>query len=412
MSVMCFKEGCKQGELSKPSAYLAAAFSLFCTLSLTTGCGSSTKRAVSTGVAAEVTFRAEPTQKLAESRPLILYPKRDQYSTYQEKHLSRSSLARDELGARARYSVAAGSRDIDFAENPEVDTRKVARQQLILQRRGPYPPGTKPKNSDPYLEMLITRAKFPRDNNSYNYSYYSNNESDTRREGQRRDAAEVRTKEGTRLYRYNPANLSTSTAVAEAPRNNYSYRPTEGSKGNDIKPRKWATDQALTTEAKGLAKFEVAAKKNTVSGKDLTPVVKPVLPDSDAKDIGVKSKTQQMLKDHPKELTKQDTSPQLKATKSEAPKSELPSAECKKASKERDLAAQTEEHSSKLFHIRRALRLCPNSAPLHHDLGQLYLSMDRAKDAEDEFKQALIIDPNFSASKRSLSTILKGEAKF
>jgi hypothetical protein len=38
--------------------------------------------------------------------------------------------------------------------------------------------------------------------------------------------------------------------------------------------------------------------------------------------------------------------------------------------------------------------------------------MDRAKDAEDEFKQALIIDPNFSASKRSLSTILKGEAKF
>lgn len=88
------------------------------------------------------------------------------------------------------------------------------------------------------------------------------------------------------------------------------------------------------------------------------------------------------------------------------------SKECKEALNERDLAAEATENSDKLFHLRRSLRLCPQSAPLHHELGKVYASMQRTKDAEDEFKQALSIDPSFSAAKKELGALLKDEIQF
>jgi uncharacterized protein YcfJ len=86
--------------------------------------------------------------------------------------------------------------------------------------------------------------------------------------------------------------------------------------------------------------------------------------------------------------------------------------ECKEALTERDRAAEAPENSDKLFHLRRALRLCPNSAPLHHELGKVYASMDRRSDAEEEFKAALGIDPNLTASKNALGELLKNEIQF
>jgi Flp pilus assembly protein TadD len=79
---------------------------------------------------------------------------------------------------------------------------------------------------------------------------------------------------------------------------------------------------------------------------------------------------------------------------------------------ERDLAVEASDNSDKLFHLRRALRLCPNSAPLHHELGKVYASMQRTKDAEGEFQQALSIDPSFSAAKKELGALLKDEVHF
>jgi hypothetical protein len=38
--------------------------------------------------------------------------------------------------------------------------------------------------------------------------------------------------------------------------------------------------------------------------------------------------------------------------------------------------------------------------------------MQRSKDAEEEFKQALSIDPSFSAAKRELGSLLKEEIQF
>lgn len=86
--------------------------------------------------------------------------------------------------------------------------------------------------------------------------------------------------------------------------------------------------------------------------------------------------------------------------------------ECKEAMSEKELASQAPDNSDKLFHLRRALRLCPNSAVLHYELGSVYAAMERASNAEEEYQQALSIDPSFVAAKKSLAELLKNESKF
>lgn len=95
-----------------------------------------------------------------------------------------------------------------------------------------------------------------------------------------------------------------------------------------------------------------------------------------------------------------------------ASSSQPQSKECKEALAERDLAMEATDNSDKLFHLRRALRLCPQSAPLHHELGKVYASMQRTRDAEEEFKEALSIDPSMNAAKRELGALLKDEVQF
>lgn len=88
------------------------------------------------------------------------------------------------------------------------------------------------------------------------------------------------------------------------------------------------------------------------------------------------------------------------------------SAECKEALNEKELALAATENSDKLFHLRRALRLCPNSAPLHYELGNTYAAMERTSNAEEEYKQAVTIDPSMAAAKNALADLLKAETKF
>ena len=88
------------------------------------------------------------------------------------------------------------------------------------------------------------------------------------------------------------------------------------------------------------------------------------------------------------------------------------SPECVEALKERDRANTAQANSDKLYHLRRALRLCPNSAPLHYALGSVYASMDRRGDAENEYKEALRVDPGFSVAQKALGDILKEEIQF
>jgi outer membrane lipoprotein SlyB len=88
-------------------------------------------------------------------------------------------------------------------------------------------------------------------------------------------------------------------------------------------------------------------------------------------------------------------------------KADLSSPDCVKAQSEVKDAAAAAENADKLFHYRRAIRLCPNNPENHNALGQVYLSLDRKNDAEFEFKEALNIDTNYEPAKQNLSNITR-----
>jgi len=85
---------------------------------------------------------------------------------------------------------------------------------------------------------------------------------------------------------------------------------------------------------------------------------------------------------------------------------------CTQSKEALEAAANTSENSDKLLHLRKALRLCPNSAETHYEMGQTYLAMDRAADASYEFKQALSINPKFTAAQESLKELDQGKAHY
>ena len=94
------------------------------------------------------------------------------------------------------------------------------------------------------------------------------------------------------------------------------------------------------------------------------------------------------------------------------PRSEPAGEGCSEAQTEFSSAKAAKENPDKLFHLRRALRLCPDNASYHHELGKVYLSLDRKSDAEYEFQQALSIDPSHRGAKSSLEAAKKGGGRF
>jgi len=102
-----------------------------------------------------------------------------------------------------------------------------------------------------------------------------------------------------------------------------------------------------------------------------------------------------------------DGSSRAAYTWSSTNKADLSSPDCQKAQAEVKDAAAASENADKLFHYRRAIRLCPNNPESHNSLGQVYLSLDRKSDAEFEFKEALNIDPSYEAAKQNLSNITR-----
>lgn len=78
------------------------------------------------------------------------------------------------------------------------------------------------------------------------------------------------------------------------------------------------------------------------------------------------------------------------------------SVECQVAQQEHSKAARLSDNADRLFHIRRALRLCPNNADFHNSLGEVYLALNRQSDAEFEFKEALKLEPGHTAASGNL----------
>lgn len=78
--------------------------------------------------------------------------------------------------------------------------------------------------------------------------------------------------------------------------------------------------------------------------------------------------------------------------------------ECGEADKEAQQAQSVADSADKLFHLRKALRLCPNNASYHNRLGEVYQSLGRAEDAKFEFQEALRIDPTLTAAQNNLGS--------
>jgi hypothetical protein len=64
------------------------------------------------------------------------------------------------------------------------------------------------------------------------------------------------------------------------------------------------------------------------------------------------------------------------------------SEECRKAGNEMQSATKTSDASEQLFHIRRALRLCPDKPAFHSELAKVYRKLGRDSDAEFELSEA------------------------
>ncbi len=81
------------------------------------------------------------------------------------------------------------------------------------------------------------------------------------------------------------------------------------------------------------------------------------------------------------------------------------SSDCQSAEKEIANANASSDVADKLYHQRRALRLCPENPSYHNGLGEIYLSLNRDEDAMFEFEEALKIDPNYSSASRNLAIL-------
>jgi Flp pilus assembly protein TadD len=81
--------------------------------------------------------------------------------------------------------------------------------------------------------------------------------------------------------------------------------------------------------------------------------------------------------------------------------------ECQQAAEEEANADRATEPSQQLFHLRRALRLCPEDARFHVALGKTYASMKRDEDASFEFREALRIDSSYAPALQALEELNK-----
>jgi len=106
------------------------------------------------------------------------------------------------------------------------------------------------------------------------------------------------------------------------------------------------------------------------------------------------------------ELPVQPVSPSVAGSgDAAAVKSTLSSAECRNAEQEIQLARGQADSANKLFHLRRALRLCPDNPAFHVALGEAYIDLNRLTDAEFEFHEALALDPNYEPAKQRLAQV-------
>lgn len=86
-----------------------------------------------------------------------------------------------------------------------------------------------------------------------------------------------------------------------------------------------------------------------------------------------------------------------------APQREV--SDCVQAGQEANKASSSFELADKLFHLRRALRLCPDKAEYHNELGEVYSALNRKADAAFEFRETLRLDPDNQDARNNLQSL-------
>lgn len=79
--------------------------------------------------------------------------------------------------------------------------------------------------------------------------------------------------------------------------------------------------------------------------------------------------------------------------------------ECQDAAKELARAGERSLPADKLFHLRRALRLCPGEPRYHLELAALYRSLGRDGDAIYEYHEATRVDPDNQEASKALKEL-------
>lgn len=141
------------------------------------------------------------------------------------------------------------------------------------------------------------------------------------------------------------------------------------------------------------------------AASDETQIVERDLTDPSSRDVPI-VKEVETLGEYEENRNLSGNSPEERTARNTLREnSKLGTSSCQQAQEELSQSGASSESSEKLYHLRRALRLCPENPAFHHELGKVYLTLKRPADAEYEFKQALSVDPSFKPAQRSLNDL-------
>ncbi len=82
--------------------------------------------------------------------------------------------------------------------------------------------------------------------------------------------------------------------------------------------------------------------------------------------------------------------------------------DCASADQYVNRASTTSNNDDRLYYLEKAVKLCPDQARAHNDLGVAYYNRNDRHDrdrARSEFNEALKIDPGYTAARNNLNSI-------
>jgi tetratricopeptide (TPR) repeat protein len=79
--------------------------------------------------------------------------------------------------------------------------------------------------------------------------------------------------------------------------------------------------------------------------------------------------------------------------------------DCNLAFRDFEKAQATKEASEAVALYRQGLKLCPDDDVAHYEFGKILQGMGKTREAEQEFEEALKINPNFSDARRQLEKL-------